>query len=141
MLYFGRSPWLKTQVYALRQSVFVEEQQIPAALEFDDLDQTCPYYLWVENHQPIATVRYQFERAGVLQPDRFCVAADYRREGYGQRLLGYLEERGMHDGAERSELTAEISAHAFYVICGYHITSDPFVEDGIPCVKMAKQLK
>ncbi|WP_461203470.1 GNAT family N-acetyltransferase [Enterococcus sp. N342-3-1-2] len=60
MLYFGRSPWLTAQVYALRRTVFVEEQQIPAALEFDRLDQTCPYYLWLgDNDQPIATVRYQ----------------------------------------------------------------------------------
>lgn len=141
MLYFGRSLWLKSQVYALRQAVFVEEQKIPAALEFDHLDQTCPYYLWMVNDQPIATVRYQFERPKILQPDRLCVASDYRHQGYGQQLLSLLEERGLREGAVEAILSAEISASAFYLACGYHICSTPFLEDGLPCVKMTKTLK
>lgn len=142
MLYFGRSPWLTAQVYALRRTVFVEEQQIPAALEFDRLDQTCPYYLWLgDNDQPIATVRYQLSDPMTVQPDRFCVAAAYRQQGYGKRLLAFLEERGQRAGAERAILSAEITASGFYLSCGYQISSAPFLEDGILCVTMLKKLK
>ncbi len=141
MLYFGRSPWLTAQVYALRQTVFVEEQQIPATLEFDDLDQTCPYYLWIENNQPIATVRYQMKDPKTLQPDRFCVAADHRGQGYGKRLLSLLEERGRRAGAASASLSAETTASGFYLSCGYQISSAPYLEDGISCVTMMKQLK
>lgn len=48
MLYFGRSPWMLQAVFALRQAVFVEEQHIPIDWEFDEKDQTCPYYLWLD---------------------------------------------------------------------------------------------
>ena len=54
MLYFGRSPWMLQAVFALRQAVFVEEQHIPIDWEFDEKDQTCPYYLWLDGRIPFA---------------------------------------------------------------------------------------
>ena len=80
MLYFGRSPWMLQAVFALRQAVFVEEQHIPIDWEFDEKDQTCPYYLWLDGNAPIATIRYQFSTPNTLQPDRFCVAKAYRHQ-------------------------------------------------------------
>lgn len=90
MLYFGRSPWMLQAVFALRQAVFVEEQHIPIEWEFDEKDQTCPYFLWLDGRIPIATIRYQFSSPNTLQPDRFCVAKAYRHQGYGTKLLHYL---------------------------------------------------
>lgn len=90
MLYFGRSPWMLQAVFALRQAVFVEEQHIPAEWEFDEKDQTCPYFLWLDGNTPIATIRYQFSTPNTLQPDRFCVAKAFRHQGYGTKLLHYL---------------------------------------------------
>ncbi len=86
-------------VFALRQAVFVEEQHIPIEWEFDEKDQTCPYFLWHDGNTPIATIRYQFSTPNTLQPDRFCVAKAFRHQGYGRKLLHYLEMRGIQEGA------------------------------------------
>ena len=141
MLYFGRSPWMLQAVFALRQAVFVEEQHIPIDWEFDEKDQTCPYFLWLDGRIPIATIRYQFSSPNTLQPDRFCVAEAYRYQGYGTKLLHYLEMRGVQEGALQSVLSAEIDACAFYESCGYQKKSEPYTEDGVLCVEMTKQLK
>jgi len=141
MLYFGRSPWMLQAVFALRQAVFVEEQHIPTEWEFDEKDQTCPYFLWHDGNTPIATIRYQFSTPNTLQPDRFCVAKAFRHQGYGRKLLHYLEMRGIQEGALQSVLSAEIDACAFYESCGYQKTSEPYAEDGVLCVEMTKQLK
>ena len=143
MLYFGRSPWmLQAGFSTLRQSRFCWKNSISLIeWEFDEKDQTCPYFLWLDGRIPIATIRYQFSSPNTLQPDRFCVSRAYRHQGYGTKLLHYLEMRGVQEGALQSVLSAEIDACAFYESCGYQKTSEPYAEDGVLCVEMTKQLK
>ncbi len=47
-LYFGREDWIQQAVFALRRSVFVDEQGIAPELEFDQKDQFCHYFLLAE---------------------------------------------------------------------------------------------
>lgn len=139
-LYFGREDWIQQAVFALRRSVFVDEQGIAPELEFDQKDQFCHYFLLAEGQEPIATIRYQSLDSQTIQPDRFCVAKNYRKKGIGRQLLAAYEQQAFTDGFCRSALSSEIAAIEFYQKCGYEIVSSPFEEDGILCVRMQKKL-
>jgi predicted GNAT family N-acyltransferase len=140
-LYFGRSEWIKQAVFSLRKSVFVDEQGISPQLEFDTNDQFCNYFLLTDNATPVATIRYQSLDSQTVQPDRLCVAKNYRRQGIGQQLLGVYEKQAVADGFYHSQLSAEVSAEGFYQKCGYQTISAPFIEDGILCLTMEKKLR
>jgi predicted GNAT family N-acyltransferase len=139
-LYFGHDPWIKEAVFALRKAVFVEEQGISPALEFDQNDQFCDYFLLANEQEPIATIRYQSLDSKRIQPDRFCVAKNYRKQGIGRYLLTAYEQKAIAEGFSRSILSSEIAAVGFYQKCGYELVSAPFEEDGILCVAMEKKL-
>lgn len=140
-IYFSNKTWVQAAAYYLRMTVFVQEQGIPLTLEFDhfDTDQR-EYVLIMNDSQPVGTVRYQLANPTTLQPDRLCVALAYRHQGIGQQLLAIIEERACREGCLLSELSAEITATDFYLKLGYHVSSQPFLEDGIPCLKMTKKL-
>lgn len=141
---FGNSPWLQAAAFYLRYQVFVLEQGIPPSLEFDELDTQQPDFFVVFNQDcPIATIRYQADvkRPDWIRPDRFCVAKDYRRQGLGRQLLLDYEEKAQKVGFLGSVLSAEVSARFFYETLGYHISGEPFYEDGILCITMEKRFE
>lgn len=138
---FGASPELQAAAFYLRYQVFILEQNILAELEFDQLDTVDRQYLVFFDEQiPIATVRYQKIDESTLNPDRLCVHPDYRNQGLGRKLLDRIELQAFREGCQSSILSAELSAQSFYEKIGYHVVSDIFEEDGIPCVKMQKEL-
>ena len=138
---FGASPELQAAAFFLRYQVFVLEQNILPELEFDQLDTVDRQYLVFFDEQiPIATVRYQKLDESTLNPDRLCVHPDYRNQGLGTKLLARIESQAFFEGCQTSVLSAELSAQALYEKIGYRVVSDIFEEDGIPCVKMQKEL-
>lgn len=139
--FWGNQAWLKAAVFHLRYLVFVEEQGIALAEEFDVLDDDQRIYgLILEKNEPIATIRFQLDSPTQLHPDRFCAAKNFRNQGIGKQLFLELEAKGRAAGCKTSILSAEVSAQAFYQKLGYQIISEPFYEDGILCVKMKKEL-
>lgn len=74
------------------------------------------------------------------EPDRFCVAKNYRQQGFGRQLLSLAEQKAKKEGLLSSYLVAEMTALSFYQQQGYETCTDPFIEDGITCVGMQKEL-
>ena len=141
-IYFGSDPWLQAAAYRLREEVFVQEQQIPRQWEFDAIDGESPqYFVWFDNYQPIATIRYQALDHQTIQPDRFCVTANRRKQGIGTKLLKRYEQQALTDGYRYAQLVAEQTAINFYEQQGYQVSSKPYIQDGIPCVTMRKKLE
>lgn len=139
--FFGSEKWLQAAAFALRYEVFVLEQQIEPQLEFDALDDhTRSYYVAFIDQKPVATIRYQTSTATTLQPDRLCVAKNFRKQGLGTRALLTIEAKGRAAGLTHAQLVAEVSAQVFYERLGYHKTSSPYLADGILCITMQKQL-
>lgn len=140
-LKFGAEKQIQAAAFYLRYQVFVLEQEIDPQDEFDALDDDWRhYFVLFDGKRPIATLRYQALDEHTLQPDRFCVAKAFRNCGNGRRLLQACEKQGIKDGFTQSQLSAELSAKTFYQKAGYQVVSEPFYEDGISCVKMAKKL-
>lgn len=139
--YFGASPELQAAAFYLRYQIFVLEQNIEPELEFDKLDTPDRQYLvFFDDQHPIATVRYQKLDSFTLNPDRLCVHSEYRGQGLGTKLLDRIEKRAFEEGCRFSILSAELTAQVFYEKRAYHVISSVYEEDGIPCIKMKKEL-
>lgn len=141
MIHFGKERWQQAAAFALRYEIFVLEQGIDQIAEFDALDSDQRYYFVCYRQRiPVGTVRYQAYDSKTIQPDRLCVKHSYRHQGIGRQLLLLLENQAIKDGYSQSLLSAEISAQGFYESLGYSVRSDLYIEDGINCVQMAKQI-
>ncbi|RSU12992.1 GNAT family N-acetyltransferase [Vagococcus acidifermentans] len=139
--FFGNEKWLQAASYYLRMLVFVQEQHISPKAEFDRLDTDQTNYIVIYHRQePVATGRYQQDDPLTVRPDRLCVKKNWRNRGLGRRIVTELERIGRRNGCRVSRIHGEKTAVAFYEKCGYQVVSDDFIEDGIICVKLEKQL-
>jgi predicted GNAT family N-acyltransferase len=125
------------QVRAIRQQVFIEEQQIPAELEWDGHDAACIHVLALAPAgKAVGTGRFAPDgRIG-----RMAVLASWRGRGAGNALLTALLEAAREAGCERVYLHAQESARPFYRRAGFRTLGDPYLEAGIRHVSMEMRL-
>lgn len=119
----------RAQLQAVREAVFVREQNIPAELEWDEaVDRVCIHVLALDRaDRPIGTAR--------LKPDgqigRMAVLAPWRRHGVGRTLLHTLLSVGREHRIDTLWLNAQAHTLGFYVQLGFRSTGEPFHEAGI----------
>ena len=120
---------------AVRTEVFVQEQKIPAELEWDEGDAHCLHCVVYLEGQAVGT--------GRLLPDahigRMAVLASQRRHGIGAMILRELMTAGWARGEKRLELSAQSYVAVFYARHGFVAQGDEFMEAGIPHVRMVCQ--
>lgn len=124
-------------IQALRNTVFVREQGIPSALEWDGLDPGCRHVLVHDSAgNAIAT--------GRLLPDgrigRMAVLPAWRGRGIGRRVLTSLVELAAAQGHKRVYLHAQQDVAGFYRVAGFRESGSPFSEAGIVHVAMVRDL-
>ncbi|BCO27723.1 acetyl esterase [Rhodoferax lithotrophicus] len=124
---------------AVRLAVFVQEQQIPLALEQDQADARAVHVL-VLNPQgkPMATGRLLQVAPGVGQIGRLAVIREHRGKGLGQLALKALVDAAAQRGDHEVRLHAQASAKSFYAALGFVPQGEPFVEAGIVHTEMLK---
>ncbi|MEO8298402.1 MAG: YbgC/FadM family acyl-CoA thioesterase [Burkholderiales bacterium] len=122
----------------LRTAVFIEEQGIPAEMEWDEDDATCVHAV-VRNRlgQTVGTGRLLSHGPGVMKIGRMAVHRAMRGSQVGRRLLQALMEAARERGASEVLLHAQRSAVGFYARNGFATRGEPFDEAGIPHVAMA----
>ena len=121
----------------VRESVFVQEQNVPLALEWDEIDPLCRHVLARDvQGQPIGT--------GRLTPQhsigRMAVLADWRGRGVGDALLLALIDEARRLGWRELSLHAQVSAIGFYARHGFLAYAARFVEAGIEHQSMRRLL-
>lgn len=124
---------LQKDAQAIRYAVFVEEQKIPADLEWDAMDALCLHAVaYDENNQAIGT--------GRLLPDghigRMAVMESARGTGIGAAILLLLMEHAKQRGQMAVQLNAQVTAEPFYQREGFTREGELFDEAGIPHVHM-----
>jgi predicted GNAT family N-acyltransferase len=113
---------------AIRETVFVVEQQVPLDLEWDDLDPLCHHVIARDReHQPIGTGRLTPEH----KIGRMAVLREWRGKGVGEALLRALIDEARRIGWREVSLHAQASAIGFYEKFHFEPVGDRFEEAGI----------
>ena len=127
------------QAMELRREVFVIEQQVDEAEEFDGREEECVHVVAVDDGRVIGCCRL-LPDGDVVKLGRMVVAADRRREGVAGALLAESDRQAAALGATRITLAAQTYVTSLYEQAGYEVTSEPFDEVGIEHVRMEKRL-
>ena len=122
----------------LRQAVFVQEQGIDPALEWDPADAQCVHAVLC-NHLgvAVATGRLLPSENGVAKIGRMAVLRRLRETGLGRQVLLALVAQAKARGDHEVLLNAQRSAEGFYQGLGFVAQGEPFEEAGIAHVAMA----
>jgi YbgC/YbaW family acyl-CoA thioester hydrolase len=126
---------------ALRRAVFIEEQNIPEAMEWDAQDAVVLHAV-ARNRigQVIATGRLLAAENGVSHIGRMAVHRNLRSGGHGAAVMQVLEDAARARGDSVVALNAQRSAERFYARLGYVPHGDGFEEAGIPHIEMRRSL-
>ena len=131
------------QVFAIREAVFVQEQQVPADEEYDEFEQTSRHFLayWTaegEPPQPCGTARWRTTSKGV-KLERFAVLAPFRGKGVGKALVSAVLNDVFSRQPEPIEavyMHAQVTAMPLYAGFGFQAVGPQFDECGIQHYKM-----
>lgn len=126
----------KTHLSEIRRKVFIEEQKVPEELEWDDDDKSCVHILVTDNNTPIATGRIKMD--GHI--GRMAVLKSYRGKGVGSTVLKALIDFSKTLKMKSVYLHAQITAVPFYEKHGFKISSEEFMDAGIPHKSMTLDL-
>jgi len=127
---------------AVRTAVFIEEQRIPAELEWDEADATALHAV-ARNRLglPLATGRLILDAAGgAARVGRMAVIGALRGSGVGQQVLDALLAAARERGVREVVLHAQVEARAFYERAGFAVRGDTFSEVGIEHVEMVRAI-
>jgi predicted GNAT family N-acyltransferase len=123
---------------AVREPVFVQEQQVPLALEWDELDPHCIHVIARDAAgHPIGTGRLTPER----KIGRMAVLREWRGRGVGDALLKALLDEAQHHRLPDLRLNAQVSAMGFYAKYGFVPEGERFMEAGIEHQGMRRVLR
>lgn len=143
----------KTQLGSIRTRVFIEEQHVPPELEWDEHDNACIHLLALATGSGEADSPANNDPAGSGTPvgtarmladghiGRMAVLREWRHQGVGSALLSALLDIARQQGLSRVFLFAQTSAIEFYQQHHFTITSDEFMDAGIPHREMALTLR
>ena len=125
----------------LRHAVFVQEQQVPEALELDAEDAGARHLLvWSSSGLALGTLRILVkENTGKI--GRVAVAAEARHQGIGtemmRRALAYCRALQLESVA----LDSQTYVTPFYAKLGFCVSGEVFMDAGIPHVHMSRPLQ
>ena len=132
--------WEEAQPVAapIRFAIFVGEQNVPAGIELDDMDEKCMHAIaYDEAGKAIGT--------GRLLPEgkigRMAVVKEWRRRGVGAELLEALVAEAQRRGHAEVRLSAQLQAAEFYRSHGFVAEGKVYEEAGILHQAMHKSLK
>ncbi len=127
-------------IHSVRKAVFVQEQGVPADLEWDGKDRECTHVL----AELVIGAKRDAVGTGRLLPDgkigRMAVLSKYRGKGIGGEILTALVEAARTRGLHEVYLHAQSHAMAFYQRFGFVVEGDEFQEAGIPHLKMRQTI-
>ena len=129
----ARWPEERELLRQVREPVFVKEQGVPPAMEWDDDDMIAYHLLALdEQQQPIATARL----LGNGQIGRMAVLPEWRNQGIGTALMLELFQQASRNDMDQLFLHAQTQAESFYCRSGFTPVGEIFDEAGIAHRKM-----
>ena len=116
------------RAFAIRKSVFVEEQGVDAGLEYDHEEEASHYLLFL-GEKPIATARWRETEKGI-KLERFAVLPSFRNRGIGEIILKEVL-KDVSTSGKPVYLHSQLRAVSFYERNGFRKDGEKFTEAGI----------
>ena len=132
---------LGREAQKIRATVFIDEQQIPADMEFDAADAECLHAVAYNRFgMPLATGRLLEHVPGTAKIGRMAVLPAMRGSSIGRAVLEALMAQARTRGEREVLLHAQTSASGFYLRAGFQPRGPQFEEAGIAHVEMVRTL-
>ena len=117
-----------SEITEIRTSVFINEQKVPVKLEWDEFDKDSTHIIAYYDNKPVGTARLLND--GHI--GRLAVLKGYRNRNIGQNMLKYILQIAQKQTFKTIELSAQEHAVEFYKKYGFIVTSDVYLDAGIP---------
>lgn len=116
----------------IRNTVFIIEQKVPEALEWDIDDKEATHIIAYYSNIAVGTARLL--KDGHI--GRMAVLKKYRNRKIGGAMLKYIIKVAQDNSAATIELSAQEHAIEFYKKFGFIVTSGVYMDAGIPHFNM-----
>ncbi|MFU9047352.1 GNAT family N-acetyltransferase [Acinetobacter tibetensis] len=127
---------LQTDAKPIREQVFIQEQQIAAADEWDAQDEVSQHFVVFDGEHAIATAR--------LLPNhsigRVAVLASHRGQGIGKLLMLQIIQQAQQQQRPLLQLSSQVHAMSFYQNLGFQAHGEAYIDCGIPHIDMQMSL-
>lgn len=130
----------KQDAFAVRQRIFVDEQQVPQHLEYDEFDNYATHFVIYDKQQAIGAARLRELENSVAKIERVCIDKNYRGQHLGVTIMQAMEAYAKAHGLHHLKLNAQSYAIPFYEKLGYEVNSPEFLDAGIPHRAMQKEI-
>jgi len=134
------TPQEQAIAHKIREEVFVKEQNVPFAEEYDEHEQTSVHFLAFYEGKPCGTARWRFTENGI-KLERFAVLREFRNKKVGQAII----ENILQDIKSTTEISqkmiylhAQVQVVGFYEKFGFQKIRETFQECNIWHFKMIK---
>lgn len=126
----------KALLQKLRKDVFIIEQGIAIADEWDEYDNDAQHYIaWLE-HQAIGCARVILTSPTAAKIGRVAIIKSQRKQGYATLLMQALMQTLQAQGIEQLALDAQLYICDFYSALGFTAEGPVFLDAGIEHRKM-----
>lgn len=120
-----------SEPFAIRRAVFIEEQGVPEAEEFDNFEEQALHLMVYVDGEPAATGRFWFD-GSVFRIGRLAVRKEYRGQKLGDLALRVLIYKAFSSGAEELYISAQTYIMPFYRKFGFREYGEEYMEAGLP---------
>ena len=127
---------LAAHAKAIREAVFIQEQNIAAEDEWDAEDAVAVHFIVFQQDQAIATARLLSNHS----IGRVAVLTTARGLGVGQRLMQAVIDYARAEQRGLVKLSSQVHAIGFYQALGFEAQGDEYLDCGIPHIDMYLKL-
>lgn len=124
----ARTGAARAACFAVRRAVFIEEQGIPEAEEWDEFDATCLHVLAEDDDGPLGTARL-IAKGAEAKIGRVAVMPRARGTGLGRQIMDHMLAAARDAGFATAMLEAQVTVIGFYERLGFVAEGSEF-DDG-----------
>ena len=124
-----------SEPFAIRRTVFIEEQGVPEQEEYDEFDKDALHLLVYVDEVPAATGRIWHEGTG-FRIGRLAVLKEYRGQKIGDLAVRLLIYKAFSSGAQSLTVNAQTYIMPLYRKFGFKEYGEEFLEAGLPHMSM-----
>lgn len=121
----------------IREQVFILEQQVPVAMEWDGVDASAQHLLAINAQGESIGCARLLDNGSI---GRMAVIKAWRGVGVGSALLAQAIALHQQQGIKTITLSAQLHALAFYARAGFVTASQPYLDANIMHVDMQLDL-